>query len=162
MPNFLEQLVAEWYEFRGYFVRRNVKVGLRKQGGFESELDVVAFNPANKHLVQIEPSIDSDEWGKREKRFSAKFEAGRKYIPSLFPGLRLPEPEQVALLVFASARHTHVGGGRVLLIQNLMKDILSDSNWGLSYRSVNNQAVPEQYVILRSLQFAANYWDLIK
>jgi hypothetical protein len=28
MPrNHLEDLVAEWYEFRGYFVRRNVQVG---------------------------------------------------------------------------------------------------------------------------------------
>ena len=25
--NFLEQLVAEWYEYQGYFVRRNVMVG---------------------------------------------------------------------------------------------------------------------------------------
>ena len=27
--NFLEQLVTEWYEYRGYFVRRNVPVGKR-------------------------------------------------------------------------------------------------------------------------------------
>jgi hypothetical protein len=27
--NFLEQLVAEWYEYDGYFIRRNVKVGKR-------------------------------------------------------------------------------------------------------------------------------------
>ena len=28
MPgNYLEQLVAEWYEYQGYFVRRNVLVG---------------------------------------------------------------------------------------------------------------------------------------
>lgn len=160
MPNFLEQLVAEWYEFQGYFVRRNIKVGPRKQGGFESELDVVAFHPSRKHLVHIEPSMDSDKWGKREKRFAAKFEAGRKYIPSLFPGLKLPEPEQLALLVFASDRHTHVGGGEVLLIQKLMKEILSDPEWGLATRSVNNRAVPEQFVILRSLQFAANFWDI--
>jgi len=31
--NFLEQLAAEWYEFRGYFVRRNVRVGPRPKGG---------------------------------------------------------------------------------------------------------------------------------
>jgi hypothetical protein len=27
MANHLEQLVAKWLEFKGYFVRRNVKVG---------------------------------------------------------------------------------------------------------------------------------------
>lgn len=31
--NHLEQLVAEWYEFEGYFVRRNVMVGRRPSGG---------------------------------------------------------------------------------------------------------------------------------
>ena len=41
--NFLEQLIAEWYEYRGYFVRRNVLVGRRLKGGYECELDIVAF-----------------------------------------------------------------------------------------------------------------------
>ena len=33
--NFLEELVAEWYEYKGYFVRRNVRVGPRAKGGYE-------------------------------------------------------------------------------------------------------------------------------
>ena len=43
MPNFLEQLVREWYEYQGYFVRQNVNVGKRAKGGYECELDIVAF-----------------------------------------------------------------------------------------------------------------------
>ena len=39
--NHLEQLIAEWYEFQGYFVRRNVLVGKRSKGGYECELDVI-------------------------------------------------------------------------------------------------------------------------
>ena len=54
MNNFLKQLAAEWYEYRGYFVRRNVRVGQRAGGGFAGELDVVAFNPIEKRLVHIE------------------------------------------------------------------------------------------------------------
>ena len=159
MPNFLEQLVAEWFEFRGYFVRRNIYVGPRPKGGFESELDVVAFHPGQRHLVHIEPSMDAHSWDRRERRFAAKFSAGRKFIPSLFAGFELPEPEQIALLVFAGGpKHTQIGGGKVLLIQDLMNEIRSDPQYGLSARSVSNRAVPEQYVILRSLQFAANYW----
>jgi len=38
--NYLEQLVAEWYEFNGYVVRRDVLVGRRPRGGYERELDV--------------------------------------------------------------------------------------------------------------------------
>lgn len=52
--NHLEQLAAEWYEYRGYFVRRNVRVGPRAQGGHEGELDIVAFDPRKVALVHIE------------------------------------------------------------------------------------------------------------
>jgi Holliday junction resolvase-like predicted endonuclease len=43
--NFLEELVAEWLEYKGYIVKRNERVGRRAAGGHEGELDVVAFNP---------------------------------------------------------------------------------------------------------------------
>ena len=144
MPNFLEQLVAEWYEFRGYFVRRNINVGPRPEGGFESELDVVAFHPTKRHLVHIEPSMDAHSWDQREKRFAVKFAAGRRFIPSVFSGFAdLPKIEQIALLVFAGGQnHAKIGGGKVLLIQDLMKEIRSDPEWGLSMRSVSKKAVP--------------------
>jgi hypothetical protein len=41
-----------------------------------------------------------------------------------------------------------------------MNEIRSDAQWGLEARSIKNQAVPEQFVILRSLQFAAQYWEV--
>lgn len=81
--NFLEQLVAEWYEYQGYFVRRNVRVGKWTKGGYEGELDVVAFHPETKRLVHVESSMDADSWGKRKQRFTKKFEAGKKYIRPL-------------------------------------------------------------------------------
>lgn len=157
MINFLEQLVAEWYEFRGYFVRRNVRVGPRPKGGHESELDVVAFHPEKNHLVHIEPSMDADSWDQREKRYAKKFEAGRKYIPGLFAGLDLPpDIEQVALLVFGSSSgRTKIGGGKILMIANFMNEIRKE----IRTRRVDKAAVPEQYQLLRALQFAANYWN---
>ena len=61
MPsNFLEELVAEWYQFQEYFIRRNVLVGRLDHGGHEGELDIVAFHPSKNHLVHIEPSSDAD------------------------------------------------------------------------------------------------------
>jgi hypothetical protein len=102
MPgNHLEELVAEWYQLQGYFVRRNVQVGKRPQGGYECELDIVAFHPRLQKLVHIEPSLDANRWEKREQRYTKKFEAGRRYIPALFEGLTLPSDlEQIALFVF--------------------------------------------------------------
>ena len=156
MPNFLEQLAAEWYEFNGYFVRRNVHVGRRAKGGYECELDVVAFNPKRQHLIHLEPSMDTDRWDKREERFRKKFEAGQKYIPELFEAFKpLPEIKQVALFVYGSSnQHQYVGGGRVLMIKDFMQDIRE----GVSERSVSKSTIPEQYVILRALLFAAEFW----
>ena len=57
MSNYLEQLVAEWYEYQGYFIRRNVMVGKLPGGGYEGELDIVAFHPEKKHLLHIEPTL---------------------------------------------------------------------------------------------------------
>ena len=156
MVNFLEQLVAEWYEFNGYFVRRNVRVGPRARGGFEGELDIVAIHPARKHLVHVEPSMDADRWDEREGKFRRKFAAGKRYIPELFAGIALPaEIEQTALLVTGgAANRSTIGGGRLMMIQELMDQIRTQ----LVGRRVDKAAIPEQYVILRALQFAANYW----
>jgi hypothetical protein len=153
--NFLEQLVAEWYEYRGYFVRRNVFVGKRTRGGYESELDVVAFKPSTRHLVHIEPSLDAESWEKRERRFGKKFEAGRKHIPGLFRGFELPdEIEQIAILVFASrSNHPTLGGARVLLISDLMRQIMEE----LGDKRIASNIVPEHHPILRTLQFVIEY-----
>jgi len=48
--NHLEQLVAEWLQYKEYFVRVSVPVGPRSQGGFEGELDVVGINPSDDIL----------------------------------------------------------------------------------------------------------------
>ena len=125
--NFLEQMVAEWYELEGYFVRRNVWVGKRDKGGYECELDIVAFNPESKHLVQIEPSMDASSWAERERRYKKKFQAGQKYIPELFKGIDLPkEIDQIAVFVFASKQNRQVlAGGKILLVSELLEQIFT-------------------------------------
>jgi hypothetical protein len=155
MVNFLEQLVAEWYEFNGYFVQRNVRVGRRKRGGWESELDIVAFHPSKRHLVHIEPSSDTYSWEKRDERYSKKFAAGRRHIPALFVGLPLPSKiQQIAIFIFGNRERRTIAGGKIVMIADLMQEI---RNKLLKY-PVLSKAVPEQYTILRSLQFAADYW----
>ena len=153
--NFLEKLVAEWYEYRGYFVRRNVMVGKRTKGGYECELDIVAFDPVKPHLVHIEPSMDAESWEKREQSFRKKFDAGLKYGPGLFPGLDLPdEIEQIAIFAFASrVNHPTLAGRKVLLVSDLMREIMED----LSDKKIATAAVAEHHPILRTLQFVVQY-----
>lgn len=153
--NYLENLVAEWYEYQGYFVRRNVLVGKRPKGGWECELDVVAFHPEQRHLVHIEPSMDSDPWHERERRYKKKFEAGRKHIPEIFSGIRIPDRiEQIALFGLGSkANHPTLAGGRVWLVSDMLADIVGI----LQDRKVEKQAVSEQFPLLRTIQFVCQY-----
>lgn len=149
--NHLEQLVAEWFEYCGYFVRRNVMVGRRAKGGYDCELDVVAFNPEHPHLVHIEPSMDAHSWEKRRLRYTKKFKIGREHIPPLFSGMDVPkEIDQVALLGFGSnANVKELGGGRVATVAELLSEITSD----LKDKRVSKAAVPEQFPLLRTIQY---------
>lgn len=158
MSNFLETLVAEWYEFSGYFVRRNVLVGRRPNGGHDCELDVVAYHPGERRLVHIEPSMDTDSWARREERYAKKFAAGRRHIPQLFAGIDLPDDiKQVALLVYGStANRKTLGGGRIMSMAEFMTEIRAT----LAGRAIERAAVPEGFPTLRALQFAAHYWNV--
>ena len=157
--NHLEQLIAEWYEYQGYFVRRNVRVGKMAQGGYEGELDIVAFHAKERRLVHIEASLDADSWADREKSFRKKFQAGRKYIPDLFEGIELPDNiEQVAVLAYASKRsRQQVGGAKLVLARELLCEIFSH----LKSKSLARRAIPEHFPILRSFQFVVEYWEEI-
>jgi hypothetical protein len=150
--NHLEQLTAEWYEFRGYYVRRNVQVGKRGRGGYECELDVVAFCPQRQHLVHVEPSMDANTWAIREARYTKKFDAGLKYIPGVFSGMALPANiEQIALLGFASTANVKTLAGRRIMTS---ADLLADITAEIGSLSIARAAIPEQYSLLRTIQFA--------
>jgi hypothetical protein len=156
--NFLEQIVAEWLEYQGYFVRRNVLVGKRAKGGYECELDVVGFHPGRRHLVHIEPSSDAHSWAKRIERYDKKFKAGRQYIPEIFAGFKpLPELEQIALFGYGGrGPSAMIAGGRVMLIGDWLKTILDD----LATKPTASHAVPEQYICLRTAQFVFHFGGL--
>lgn len=62
--NFLESLASEWYAIQGYFVRTNIKANRRPNGGYNNEIDVLAFLPATGKLVHLETSWDALTWGK--------------------------------------------------------------------------------------------------
>jgi hypothetical protein len=156
MPiNHLEQIVAEWLEYQGYFVRRNIKVGKRERGGYECELDIVALHPKEKKLVQYEPSTDTHSWAVRERRFKKKFEAGRKHIAGLFHGLSIPEKiDQYAVFLYGSTtNHKEVAGGKVLMVDAFLKEVVAD----LKTKRIAKAIVPEQFPLLRVLQLACEY-----
>lgn len=151
--NHLEQLVAEWLQYNGYFVRVAVQVGARPMGGFEGELDVVGIHLADNHLIHVECSLDADSWAKRQEKFKGKFDRGRRFIKDVFKGFPIPEvPDQVVVLQFASGNVRDVGGGRLVLVRELIHEIFD----GLKGTSPVSGAVPSNLPLLRTLQLAAD------
>jgi hypothetical protein len=147
--NHLEQLIAEWYEYSGYFVRRNVKVGKRKKGGYECELDIVAFHPKNKSLLHIEPSLDADSWPQREQRYLKKFAAGKKHVHGLFHGFEpLPEITHVAVFMFGHPPKGDFAGGTAKTAYDVLAEIIE----GLKDKRLESAAVPEGFPLLRTIQ----------
>jgi|SRR5579862_4991988 len=99
--------------------------------------------------------MDAESWAQREAKFKRKFDTGKKHIPTLFSAFDpLPEVQHIALFgMLKTKTRDKVGGGDVVpvceLLDEIRKQIPSD------YAA---QAVPEQFVILRTLQFAAQCW----
>ena len=123
--NHLENLIKQYYEWKGYVVRNNVKVGRLAHGGWAGELDIVAYHPRSHHLIHLEPSIDAHSWPTREQRFRKNFAAGREYIrEDVFPWVDTNIPiEQVAVLVSSSKKE--LADSKVWSIDELVKKMKS-------------------------------------
>lgn len=152
--NFLEQLVGEWYSFQGYFVNENVKVGKLAKGGWEGDLDVVAFHPETREIVHVETSMDALSWARRRQRFGDKFRKGREHIPELFPYAGNLRQEAVFGYPRTTRDDERLGSHvKTYLMPELVKKIEEK----LSETSVESGVVPEKYPLLRAMQFALDY-----
>jgi hypothetical protein len=152
MVEYLEQLVRQWYEYQGYFVREDLWVGFQPDGSYECELDVVAFHPTRRHVLHVETGYDVPELSDHEQHFQTKFDAGKKYLHRMFGVEDHLHIEQTALLLQNEAPHRHtVGGGRILLLADFFAEILHS----LSGVDVSSAMVPAQWPLILTLQFAA-------
>ena len=146
----LEDLLCEYYQWQDYIIRRNIKVGRLAHGGWEGELDILAYHPGTGELLHLEPSIDAYSWSKREERFEKKFRAGRKYFRDVFPWL---EPKtvlnQVAILVSCPKSRTELAGGKVRTIDEIAREIRDKV---VEQGKMASRAIPEQFPLLRTIQ----------
>jgi len=156
----LENLIAEFYDWKGYLVKRNVKVGRLLHGGWEMEIDVVAYHPHTKHLVHIEPSIDGHSWKTREQRFIKKFGSGEKYLfKEVFTWL---DPttmvDRIAILVSHPPGRDFLAGAKIISIDEFMSKVRTEV---IACGSAATNAIPEQYPLLRTLQFSHNGYNRV-
>ncbi len=150
--NFLESLVAEWYEFSGYFVRSNSRTRKRLKGGWDVELDVLAFSPSDQRLVHIETSGDANSWQKRKDRFlKKKFILSRKEYELLI-GSNINIIEKIAIVGWSTTKSNLNWGNniKVVLIPQLLEEITTK----LKEISPIKQVVPESLPLLRAMQMA--------
>jgi len=146
----LEDLLCEYYEWQGYIVRRNIKVGRLAHGGWEGELDIVAYHPQTGELLHLEPSLDALSWATREPRFQRKFRVGAKYMKDVLPWIeRRKRPRQIAVLVSRGNGRKQLGTGEVRTVDEFVTEIRDAVRQG---GKMSGGAVPEQYPLLRTIQ----------
>ena len=154
--NFLEQLVAEWYEYEGYFVRSNVRTRKRTKGGFDVELDVLAYDLPNNTLLHVETSGDADSWAERKRRFlTKKFILTRKEYEAII-GCKVNKIKKIAIVGYARSTKTNLNWGQdieVALIPDFMKQIAEK----LRSQHPTHEAVPEGFPLLRAVQTVLAY-----
>ena len=148
--NFLESLVAEWYEYSGYFVRTNPRARKRSKGGWDIEIDVLAYSPSDRRLIHIEVSSDASSWQERKERFmKKKFILSKEEYESLI-GSNVDAIEKIAIVGWGTPKNDlNWGNGiKVVFIPQLIKDISTK----LRATSLYEQAVPESFPLLRAIQ----------
>jgi hypothetical protein len=147
----LEDLISEYYDWQGYLVKRNVKVGRLAHGGWEMELDVLAYHPHDEHLVHIESSIDAHSWPKREERFKKKFHSGTRHMfQEIFTWLDANTPvEQVAILINHPKGRDELAGGKIKSVDKFVAEVRNVVN---NQGVVSKNAIPEKYPLLRTIQ----------
>lgn len=153
--NFLEELAAEWYEYRGYFVRTNIKARKRAKGGWDAELDLLAYAPSEEKLLHIETSGDADSWPKRRKRFETKkFIFKREEYENIL-GSSVREVKKIAIVGYPRSTKADLNWEdiEVVLVSQFIKEIA----FYLGQIDPLKEAVPEGYPLLRSIQMALAY-----
>lgn len=153
--NFLESLAAEWYAIQGYFVRTNIKANRRGNGGWDNEIDVLAYDPATSRLVHVETSWDAYSWEQRESRYLKK-----KFIFSFEQYAEIigttPASVQKRAIIGTSRSHPKAIWGEdveVTTVPNFIAEIAAE----VKLRHPMRDVIPETYPCLRSFQFALAY-----
>ena len=152
--NFLEQIVSEWYAYKGCFVRTNIKFGKLSHGGWKGEIDVVAYEPKTREFIHIETSTDADSWDRRKERFCRKFRDAAKFYSELFP-FQISKIRKIALVGFFKPKIKPDFGDSidVILVPEFIREIANE----LKKKKPIQEAIPESYPLLRAIQFSAFY-----
>jgi len=149
--NHLEEIVFEYYDWKDYLVKKNINVGKRERGGYEMELDIIAYNPHKKHLIHIETSLDAYSWEKRKERYIKKFNLGRKYIfKEVFTWLDEATPLDELIVAINKTGDGFLNKVKIVTVDEFMSKLINEIK---AEDKASKNAIPQQYPLLRTIQF---------
>ena len=154
--NFLEQLISEWYGYMGYFVRTNIKMNKRAKGGWDNELDVLAFCVGSGELVHVESTWDAEPWPKRRERFMTKKFVYSQSQYEAIVGVKISRLRKIALVGLGRSTKSDINWGsgvEVVLIPTFIAGISKE----LARKDPLKDVLPEGYPRLRAMQLALVY-----
>lgn len=161
--NFLEKLVGQWYEDQGCFVKLNVKIGKREKGGYEGEIDVLAFDLRNKRVIHVETSTDASSWAKRKEKFTNKFNTAEKYYKEicqeqgLTVNFKNNEWELIRKIIVGVTKTSVKNPFKKNIEIISIRQFIFEINNTMKTRDPMKKAVPENLDLLRAIQFSAFY-----
>ncbi|OEF98273.1 hypothetical protein [Desulfuribacillus alkaliarsenatis] len=156
--NFLETLLTQWYVYQGYFVKNNVNFGKRSNGGYEGEIDVLAYDPINKKLVHIETSNDSKTWEKRVDIINKKFNAASFHYSSILPSVHFNSVDKIAIYSLnQSIDKKYLSNLDKNITVKSIPEVFKEISISLKDKSPRKEAVSETFPLLRAIQFTSNY-----
>ena len=162
--NFLEQLAAEWFDYQGYFIRTNIKFGKLKKGGYQGEIDLIAYHPENNQLIHVETSTGGESFEKRKKIFLRKFDDASKHYEDILPFVidKKIEIKRRAIVGFAKKTRIPVDWPKDLKIKFIsVPAFISKICKELTKKNPSREIVPESYPLLRTIQLTVHYYKPI-
>lgn len=159
--NYLEQLAAEWYEYSGYFVRTNVRAKKRSSGGYDNELDVLAYKPYEQSLTHIEVSGSTESWEDIKEQILKKKFTLQKEDYEFILGCSLQSIKQLAVVGWMKNPRIDLDwreGLEVITIPVFLRQITEV----LKDKDFMSDSVPEVLPILRTIQMMLHYSSVVQ
>lgn len=150
--NFLEELAAEWYRYKGFLTVTNLRFGPRAKGGYEGEIDVLAWEAKKQRLIHIECSTDADRWDERVQRFQKKFTSASEHYNELL-GMDFNSVEQIAIVGFSSTK-VDFGNG---IVHTTVPEFINMVREVVARINPMTGAISETMPLLRAIQYSAWY-----
>jgi len=147
---FAEKLLAEWYEYKGYFVKTNIRINKLKTGGYGGEMDVVAYNPKINEMIHIEVSGEAISWKKKKEKIEDKFKTAKESYEEEFQ-FECPPIKQIVVVGVSKPRKEIEFDNEIQL--KSFTEQFGEICHELKKVNPTKKVVPEKYPIIRTIQF---------